>query len=36
LFLVEPILQLVDLLELHSLMHKELGFIPLGRELDLR
>jgi hypothetical protein len=35
-FLVEPILQLVDLLELHSLIRKELSLIPLSRELDLR
>jgi hypothetical protein len=34
--LVEPILQLADLLELHFLIRKELGFILLGRELDLR
>jgi hypothetical protein len=35
-FLVEPILQLADLLELHPLIHKELSLIPLSRELDLR
>jgi hypothetical protein len=35
-FLVKPILQLTDLLELHSLIRKELSLIPLGKELDLR
>jgi hypothetical protein len=35
-FLVEPFLQLADLLELHSLIRKELSLVPLGRELDMR
>jgi hypothetical protein len=35
-FLVEPVLQLADLLELHSLIRKELSLVPLGRELDMR
>jgi hypothetical protein len=35
-FLVEPILQLADLLELHSLIRKELSLVSFDRELDLR
>jgi hypothetical protein len=35
-FLVEPFLQLADLLELHSLIRKELSLVPLDRELDMR
>jgi hypothetical protein len=35
-FLVEPVLQLVNLLELHSSIHKELSLVSLGRELDMR
>jgi hypothetical protein len=35
-FFVEPVLQLTDLLELHSLIHKELSLVLLGRELDMR
>jgi hypothetical protein len=35
-FLVEPVLQLADLLELHSLIRKELSLVPFGRELDMR
>jgi hypothetical protein len=35
-FLVEPVLQLVDLLQLHSLIRKELSLVLLGRELDMR
>jgi hypothetical protein len=35
-FLVEPVLQLVDLLELHSLIRKELSLMSFSRELDLR
>jgi hypothetical protein len=35
-FLVEPVLQLVDLFELHSLIRKELSLVPFGRELDMR
>jgi hypothetical protein len=35
-FLVEPILQLANLLELHSLIRKELSLVSLGRELDMR
>jgi hypothetical protein len=34
--LIEPFLQLADLLELHSLICKELSLVPLGRELDMR
>jgi hypothetical protein len=34
-FLVEPFLQLADLLELHSLIRKELSLVPLGRKLDM-
>jgi hypothetical protein len=35
-FLVEPLLQFTDLLELHSLVGKELSLVPLGRQLDMR
>jgi hypothetical protein len=34
-FLVEPSLQLADLLELHPLVRKELSFVPFSRELDV-
>jgi hypothetical protein len=35
-FLVEPVLQLTNLLELHSLIRKELSLVSFGRELDMR
>jgi hypothetical protein len=35
-FLIEPVLQLVNLLELHSLIRKELSLVLLSRELDMR
>jgi hypothetical protein len=35
-FLVEPFLQLANLLELHSLIRKELSLSSLGRKLDMR
>jgi hypothetical protein len=35
-FLVEPVLQLVNLFELHSLIRKELSLVSFGRELDMR
>jgi hypothetical protein len=35
-FLVKPVLQLTNLLELHSLIRKELRVVLLGRKLDMR
>jgi hypothetical protein len=35
-FLVEPVLQFVDLLELHSLVRKEFSFISCTRGLNMR
>jgi hypothetical protein len=35
-FLVEPVLQLTNLLELHSLIREELSLVSLGREFDMR
>jgi hypothetical protein len=35
-FLVEPVLQLANLLELHSLIRKELSLVSFGGELDMR
>jgi hypothetical protein len=33
---IEPVLQLVNLLELHSLIREELRLVLLSRELDMR
>jgi hypothetical protein len=35
-FLVKPVLQLTNLLELHSLIRKELRVVLLSRKLDMR
>jgi hypothetical protein len=35
-FLVKPVLQLTNLLKLHSLIHEELSLVLLSRELDMR
>jgi hypothetical protein len=35
-FLVKPVLQLTNLLELHSLIRKELRVVLLRRKLDMR
>jgi hypothetical protein len=35
-FLVKPVLQLTDLLELDSLIREELSLVLLSRELDMR